>query len=119
MKRILIVEDDPLTLKITENKLKKEGYQVYISKDGKDGIEKLHTLKPDLVITDLMMPYKSGLEITYYVKKHFPNVPVIVFSALGEEEKTVVDTFNVGANDFISKPFNLNELALRVKRLIK
>ena len=118
MKSILIIEDDPLTLKITENKLKKEGYEVYISRDGKDGLEKIQSLKPDLVITDIMMPYKSGVEITYYIKKNFPHIPVIVLSALGEEEQTVVDTFKVGANDFISKPFNLTELALRVKRLL-
>jgi two-component system, OmpR family, response regulator VicR len=118
MKTILVIEDDPLTLKITENKLKKEGYKVYISKDGKDGLEKIESLKPDLVITDIMMPYKSGVEITYYIKKKFPNIPVIVLSALGEEEQTVLETFKVGANDFIAKPFNLTELALRVKRLL-
>jgi len=118
MKTILVIEDDPLTLTITENKLKKEGYKVYISTDGKDGLEKIESLKPDLVITDIMMPYKSGVEITYYIKKNFPNIPVIVLSALGEEEQTVIETFKVGANDFIAKPFNLTELALRVKRLI-
>jgi len=118
MKTILVIEDDPLTLTITENKLKKEGYKVYISTDGKDGLEKIESLKPDLVITDIMMPYKSGVEITYYIKKNFPKIPVIVLSALGEEEQTVIETFKVGANDFIAKPFNLTELALRVKRLI-
>ncbi|RZS98071.1 response regulator transcription factor [Cecembia calidifontis] len=118
MKKILLIEDDELILKMLQFKLKKEGFQVFIAKDGDSGIKAVHEIKPDLVVTDIMVPFKSGLEITYLVKKSYPELPVIVLSALGEEENSVQQAFKLGASDFISKPFNPNELAFRVKRFI-
>ncbi|WP_348823089.1 response regulator transcription factor [Flavobacterium aestuarii] len=115
--KILIAEDDILMIKILEFILKKEGYQVTSCKDGLSAIEKIPVLIPDLIITDIMLPFRSGLEIIGYSKEHFANTPVIVVSSLGEEESTVVEAFNLGADDFVSKPFNPNELLLRVKRL--
>lgn len=115
--KILIAEDDILMIKILEFILKKEGYQITSCKDGLSAIEKIPVLIPDLIITDIMLPFRSGLEIIGYSKEHFPNTPVIVVSSLGEEESTVVEAFNLGADDFVSKPFNPNELLLRVKRL--
>jgi two-component system response regulator VicR len=115
-KKILIIEDDKLIIKILDFVLKKEGYETFISNDGNDGIEKIGSIKPDLVITDVMMPYKSGLEITAYSKKNFPEIPVIIVSALGKEDQTVIEGFKLGVDDFIAKPFNPIELVLRVKR---
>lgn len=116
-KKIFVVEDDELMIKILEFILKKEGYQVCTAKDGLEAIEKIPALQPDLIITDVMLPYKSGLEIISFVKKNY-TIPIIVLSALGEEERTVVEAFKLGADDFIAKPFNPNELILRIKRLI-
>jgi two-component system response regulator VicR len=79
-------------------------------------IEKIPVLIPDLIITDIMLPFRSGLEIISYSKEHFENIPIIVVSSLGEEESTVVEAFNLGADDFVSKPFNPNELLVRIKR---
>ena len=115
--KILIAEDDILMIKILEFILKKEGYQVTSCKDGLSAIEKIPLLIPDLIITDIMLPFRSGLEIIGYSKETFENIPVIVVSSLGEEEGTVVEAFNLGADDFVLKPFNPNELLLRVKRL--
>ena len=115
--KILIAEDDILMIKIFEFILKKEGYQVTSCKDGLNAIEKIPVLIPDLIITDIMLPFRSGLEIIGYSKENFNNIPIIVVSSLGEEEGTVVEAFNLGADDFVSKPFNPNELLLRVKRL--
>lgn len=115
--KILIAEDDVLMIKILEFILKKEGYQVSSCKDGLSAIEKIPVLIPDLIITDIMLPFRSGLEIINFSKENYDNIPVIVVSALGEEEGTVVEAFNLGADDFVSKPFNPNELLLRVKRL--
>jgi len=115
--KILIAEDDVLMIKILEFILKKEGYQVTSCKDGLTAIEKIPVLIPDLIITDIMLPFRSGLEIINFSKENYDNIPVIVVSALGEEEGTVVEAFNLGADDFVSKPFNPNELLLRVKRL--
>lgn len=115
--KILIAEDDVLMIKILEFILKKEGYQVTSCKDGLSAIEKIPVLLPDLIITDIMLPFRSGLEIINFTKGAYENIPVIVVSALGEEEGTVVEAFNLGADDFVSKPFNPNELLLRVRRL--
>lgn len=117
-KKILIIEDDELMIKILQFILKKEGYQLTIAKDGLSAIEKIPVILPDLILTDVMLPYKSGLEVINYVKANHGSIPVIVLSALGEEERTVVEAFKLGADDFVAKPFNPNELMLRVKRLI-
>jgi two-component system response regulator VicR len=116
--KILIAEDDVLMVKILEFILKKEGYQVTSCKDGLTAIEKVPVLIPDLIITDIMLPFRSGLEIIGFTKENYENIPVIVVSSLGEEEGTVIEAFNLGADDFVSKPFNPNELLLRVKRLL-
>jgi DNA-binding response OmpR family regulator len=71
--------------------LKKEG-ETFISKDGNDAVEQIGTIQPDLIITD-MIPYKSGLEITAYSKKNYPAIPVIIVSALGKEDLTVIEGF--------------------------
>lgn len=117
LKKILIVEDDELMIKILQFVLKKEGYQLTIAKDGLNAIERIPVIEPDMVLTDVMLPYKSGLEVINFIKDKYPAIPVIVLSALGEEERTVVEAFKLGADDFVAKPFNPNELILRVKRL--
>ncbi len=115
---ILIAEDEPLMRKTISMKLEKEGYTVIDCVDGKEALQKLEEELPDLVITDIMLPYASGLEILRFVKSKSSSAAVIVLSALGQE-KTVEDAFELGADDYITKPFNLNELAVRVKRLLK
>lgn len=117
LKKILIVEDDELMIKILQFVLKKEGYQLTVAKDGLNAIERIPIIEPDMVLTDVMLPYKSGLEVINFIKDKYPTIPVIVLSALGEEERTVVEAFKLGADDFVAKPFNPNELILRVKRL--
>ena len=118
LEKILVVEDDLLTMKILNFILKKEGFAVSSAKDGLDAIERIAVIQPDMVITDVMLPLKSGLEVTSYVKDNFPNIPVIVLSALGEEERTVTKAFELGADDFVAKPINPNQFLLRVKRLL-
>lgn len=118
-KRILIIEDDNMTIEILKFVFKKENYEIIISKDGLDAVEKIPTLIPDLVITDIMLPMKSGLEVLQFIKTNYPKIPVIALSSLGEEEATVIEAFNLGIDDFIAKPFNPNELLLRAKRYLK
>lgn len=113
---ILIAEDEALVLKMLSYRLQKEGYTVLTANDGKQALECLQTTIPDLVITDLMMPYHSGLEILEYVRKSIlTRVPVIVLSASGQEQ-TVLKAFSLGADDFALKPFSPNELVSRVRR---
>ncbi len=114
--KILIIEDDKIIKNIIEFLLKKEGYEIEFAEDGLIGLEKINSFLPDLIITDIMLPYKSGLEITSYSKANFPDVPVIIISSLGKEDLTVIEAFKLGADDLIAKPFNPVELVLRVKR---
>jgi DNA-binding response OmpR family regulator len=116
--KILIAEDEPLMRKTLTMKLEKEGFEVLSCADGKEALQMLEEVIPDIVITDIMLPYASGLEIIKAVKEKNRKTAVIVLSALGQE-KNVVDAFELGADDYITKPFNLNELTIRIKRLLK
>lgn len=114
--RILIAEDDELILKTIEYKLQKEGYEVIVTRNGKDAIETINNTEVDLIITDIMMPFASGTEILSAIKALGKKIPVIMLSSLGQEE-VVLDAFDLGASDFMVKPFSPNELILRIKRL--
>jgi DNA-binding response OmpR family regulator len=114
--RILVAEDDLLMLKTLEFRLKKDGHEVFITHDGREALNKIDELLPDLVITDIMMPYSSGLEIVAVVKhKYQDKIPVIVLSGMGQEN-VVLEAFELGADDYITKPFSPVELSVRVKR---
>ncbi|WP_426482722.1 response regulator transcription factor [Chryseobacterium sp. R2ACT005] len=115
---ILIAEDDELILKTIEHKLLKEGHEVILTRNGKDAIETLKTKEVDLAITDIMMPFASGIEILSAIKMMDKQTPVIMLSSMGQEE-VVLNAFDLGAADFIVKPFSPNELILRIKRFSK
>ncbi len=114
--KILIAEDDDLMLKTLEFRLKRDGHEVIITRDGKEALEKIASQTPDLVITDIMMPYSSGLEIISAVRNNYNHhLPIIILSGMGQED-VVMEAFHLGADDYITKPFSPNELTLRVKR---
>lgn len=117
-KKIMIIENDEMTIEILKFILKKEGYKISVAKDGINAIERIATIMPDLVITTIIIPLKSGLEIISYIKKNFKDIRVVALSSLGEEENTVEEAFELGVDDFIAKPFNPNELLLRIKRFL-
>lgn len=113
--RILVAEDEALMLRTIELKLKKDGHDVIGCSDGKQALQQIAEQQPDLVITDIMLPFASGLEIVQEVKKYEKKISVIVLSAMGQE-KTVEEAFSLGADDYVTKPFSLSELSIRVKR---
>ena len=114
--RILIAEDDDLMLKTLEFRLKRDGHEVIITHDGREALEQIAVYMPDLVITDIMMPYSSGLEVISAIrKKYITRIPIIILSGMGQED-VVLEAFQLGADDFITKPFSPNELTVRVKR---
>ena len=113
---ILVAEDELVMLKTIELRLKKDGHTVIATHDGREALKKLSEINPDLIITDIMMPFSSGLEIIGAVKKNGArNIPVIVLSAMGQEN-VVLEAFQLGADDYITKPFSLNELSVRVNK---
>lgn len=116
--KILIAEDDEMMLKTMEFKLIREGYQVIACGDGQEALLKIVSEKPDLILSDIEMPFASGLDIVNRVKIELKlNIPIIILSSVGLE-KTVLQAFELGADDFITKPFSPNELIVRIKRLI-
>lgn len=119
MIKVLIVEDNPLMLKTVALKLKKDGYDPICCTDGKTALEKLASEMPDIVLTDIMLPYVSGLEIISVVKAiKDKKIPIIIFSSLGQED-VVEEAFSLGADDYITKPLSLTELTIRISRSLK
>ena len=115
-KRLLLAEDDELLASLLNYRLEKSGYQVSLSNNGKEVKDQLGKEMPDLIISDIMMPYFSGLELIDYVRNELKSkTPIIIISSAGNEEN-VLNAFNLGANDFISKPVSPAELIVRVER---
>lgn len=119
-KKLLLAEDDELLAALLNHRLTKSGYAVDLCKDGKEVKEYLSKELPDLVITDIMMPYFSGIELIDFIRNELSsNIPIIVISSAGNEEN-VLTAFEMGANDFITKPISPAELMVRIDReLIK
>lgn len=115
--KILVVEDDLITLKLLEYALTKEGYIVSPHSDFKSAIKILEEFKPDLIITDIIMPSTSGFEIISLIKSGGKGIPILVISAI-DEESTVYEALSLGADDFIVKPFELEEILQRIKLLL-
>ena len=118
MARILVVEDDKIMLKTLEFKLSKDGYDIVKAEDGRVAKKLIETEEFDLIITDIMMPFITGLELVGIVKNQMKQESkIIVLSSVGQED-TVLQAFELGADDFMSKPFSPNELSMRVKKLL-
>ena len=118
--KILICEDEEIMLTALEFRLRKQGFMVEKAEDGQQALDKLKSVKYDLIIADIMMPYISGLELIQFIRKDLKDTdtPIIIISAL-EYEDVLLKAFRLGASDFISKPFKPNELILRIKRIFQ
>lgn len=113
MKKILVVDDEKPISDIIKFNLKKEGYEVFTAFDGEEGVEKFHEVQPDLVILDWMLPKKEGLEVCREIRKT-SNVPIIMVTAKDSEIDKVLG-LEIGADDYVTKPFSNRELTARVK----
>lgn len=114
--KILIAEDTSLILKTLELCLKREGHEIVACLDGLEAMQKIEETKPDLIILDIMLPYVSGLEIVGKLKQELNAVPVIVMSAMGQQD-VVEEAMRLGADEFVSKPFNFAHLTSHIARL--
>jgi len=118
-KRILLAEDDDLLASLLSYRLEKGGYAVSLSKNGKEVKDYLAREIPDIIISDIMMPYFSGIEIIDHLRNELKSsTPIIIISAAGNEEN-VLTAFELGANDFVSKPVSTQELIVRISRELK
>ena len=115
--RILVVDDEPQLTRVLRTGLKSRGYDVRSAADGLAGFETFSDWHPDLVITDLAMPNMDGLELCRRLRA-ISQVPIIILSAKGEE-KIKVEALDIGADDFVTKPFGIDELLARVRASLR
>lgn len=118
MNKILIVEDDRNIALGIEDNLKMEGFSPVLAHDGQEALEKIKTEKPDLIILDVMLPKLRGLEVCRKLKEEGSKTPIIILSALGEESDKVAG-LELGADDYVTKPFSPRELVTRVKTILR
>jgi DNA-binding response OmpR family regulator len=118
MTKILIVEDEPNMVAGLRDNFEFEGYQVITAPDGVAGLERALSDSPDLVILDVMMPRMSGLEVCKHLKAKRPSTPIIMLTARGQEVDKVVG-LELGADDYVTKPFSIRELLARVKAVLR
>ena len=111
--RILVVDDEPQITRVLRTSLDAHAYDVRVANDGDTALQIAHDWPPDLMITDLSMPLMDGLELCRRFRQK-SNAPIIVLSVKGEE-RTKVQAFDVGADDYVTKPFGINELLARVR----
>jgi two-component system phosphate regulon response regulator PhoB len=116
--RILIVEDERALTKVLTYNLQREGYEVIVAHDGREGLHKAQTHPPDLIILDLMLPSLDGLEVCRELRagEHTRSIPILMLTAKAEETDQVVG-FTIGADDYVTKPFSVKVLLQRVKAL--
>lgn len=117
MKKILVVDDEESILKIVDYALTEAGYEVHVARDGAGGEFMLREVQPDLVILDVMLPGKSGLDIAKELRSH-SEVPIIMLSARGDEVDRILG-LEFGADDYVTKPFSPRELVSRVKAILR
>ena len=117
--KVLLVEDDPVILRLLEVNFELEGYDVVLAHDGAEGIDLARSERPDLVISDIMMPKVSGLELVAALKgdEATAGIPIILLSAKAQSGD-VKAGMEVGADDYVTKPFEPLDLVDRVRALI-
>ncbi len=115
--KILIVDDEPLIRDALAFKLTKDGYQVDTAEDGEKAIEMVEGSTYDIIISDVMMPFVSGFELLKILKERGTEAPVLLLTSLNSEN-AVLKAFDLGADDFMTKPFSPNELSVRIKKLM-
>jgi DNA-binding response OmpR family regulator len=117
---VLVIDDDPTVRDVVSRYLTRAGYLVSSAADGEQGLATAAARPPDVVVLDLMLPGRSGLEVCTELRAHGPGhyIPIIMLTALGEEEDRVVG-LELGADDYVTKPFSPRELVLRVGSVLR
>src|SRR5512135_630231 len=115
--KVLIVEDDPTLLETLEYSLKRQGYEVYTAADGRVALEIARQERPDALILDVMLPGLDGFEVCRILRREM-NVPILMLTARADEVDKIVG-LEVGADDYMTKPFSMRELVARVKAMLR
>jgi len=118
---VLVIEDDQIISSLLEHILTRRGYEVHVARDGRAASAMIEELEPpQLILLDVMLPFSDGFELLQQIrlKKNWSEIPIIMLTSKGQE-KDIVRAFDAGANDYIVKPFQPEELVARVRRFVK
>lgn len=115
--RVLIVEDEPSIQEMVSSRLERDGFETYVTSTAEEGMRQFRRVKPHLIVLDLMLPYMSGLEFCRKLRRE-SSTPIIVISAKAEE-RSRVQALEVGADDYLVKPFSLRELTARIRAVLR
>lgn len=116
-KRILVVDDEPNIREVVDLYLRREGFDVEVAVDGEAALEAIERKIPDLIVLDLMMPKAGGLQVTRILRDNF-DIPIIMLTAKSQEEEKIAG-LELGADDYVTKPFSPRELVTRVKVVLR
>ncbi|MHB8293041.1 MAG: response regulator [Acidimicrobiales bacterium] len=114
---VLVVEDEDSFVEALEVGLRREGFTVRVARDGLEALEAFDSFKPDLVLLDVMLPSLSGVDVCRQIRAH-SNIPIIMVTAKSTEIDTVVG-LEVGADDYVTKPYRLRELVARMRAALR
>lgn len=116
--RVLLAEDEPNLGEIVKESLETRDFEVYLAKDGKEASEVFEKQQPDILVLDVMMPKKDGFTLAKEIREINSQIPIIFLTAKSQT-KDVIDGFEHGGNDYLKKPFSMEELIVRIKSLLK
>ena len=119
-KRILVAEDDPVTRRFVVSLLEERGYEVLVAEDGERAVATAMSARPDLIVSDLVMPYRDGYEVLRAIRndERVKHIPVLILS-MRDREEDIVRGFEQGADEYVVKPFNAREFVSRVRKLLE
>jgi DNA-binding response OmpR family regulator len=112
--KILIIEDEPNMVIGLKDSCEYEGYEVSVARDGKEGLEKAASEKPDIILLDVMLPVMSGIDVCRTLRTRGVDIPILMLTARSQETDKVVG-LEVGADDYVTKPFSIKELLARIR----
>lgn len=116
--RILVVDDDPLVIELVEYNLRARGYEILAAHDGQEGIRMFHQHRPDLVLLDVSMPKLDGYQVCERICE-VSDTPIIMLTAKGRYEDEIIKGLEMGADDYIAKPFKMGELVARIRSTLR
>ena len=114
MAKVLIIEDEPNMVLGLKDSCEYEGYEVAVARNGKEGLEKATTEKPDIILLDVMLPLMSGIDVCRTLRTRGIETPILMLTARSQEIDKVIG-LEVGADDYVTKPFSIKELLARIR----
>lgn len=116
-KKVLVVDDEPDTLELVKLVLESGGFEAVLANNGKEALDQIATLRPDLVLLDIMMPDMDGWDVFRKIKEKDPGIPIAILTAKAQNIDKLLGLHVLKADDYITKPFGKNELIDKVKKL--